>query len=151
PAMMREKVRAFAKLLAELRKRAEGPIGTLVDEIFRLTGYLESLRARANGDAESRLEDLHEFITVVQEADREGHSLLEFLEQAALVADTDALSDDRERVTLMTLHTSKGLEFPVVFLVGMEEGLFPHRRSLTERDSIEEERRLCYVGMTRAR
>jgi DNA helicase II / ATP-dependent DNA helicase PcrA len=151
PVAVREKVRGFARILAELHARAEGPIGALVDEIFRLTGYLESLRARANGDAESRLEDLREFVTVAQEADREGQSLVEFLEQAALVADADALSDDRERVTLMTLHTSKGLEFPVVFLVGMEEGLFPHRRSLTERDTIEEERRLCYVGMTRAR
>jgi DNA helicase II / ATP-dependent DNA helicase PcrA len=151
PTTLREKVLAFAKILAELRTRVQGPIGALVDEILRLTGYLESLRARANGDAESRLEDLREFVTVAQEADREGQSLLEFLEQAALVADADALSDDRDRITLMTLHTSKGLEFPVVFLVGMEEGLFPHRRSLTDRDTVEEERRLCYVGMTRAR
>src|SRR5439155_23063141 len=135
PTTLHEKVLAFAKILAELRTRVQGPIGALVDEIFRLTGYLDSLRARASGDTESRLEDLREFVTVAQEADREGQSLLEFLEQAALVADVDGLRDDRDRVTLMTLHTSKGLEFPVVFLVGMEEGLFPHRRSLTDRDT----------------
>jgi ATP-dependent DNA helicase UvrD/PcrA len=151
PPAVRGKILDFAKILAELRARAGGPIGALVEEIFRLTRYLETLRARANGDSESRLEDLREFVTVAQEADREGQGLVEFLEQAALVADADALSDDRDRITLMTLHTSKGLEFPVVFLVGMEEGIFPHRRSLMERDTVEEERRLCYVGMTRAR
>ena len=151
PTAVRGKILGFAKILAELRARAAGPIGALVEEIFRLTRYLETLCARANGDSESRLEDLQEFVTVAQEADREGQGLVEFLEQAALVADADALSDDRDRITLMTLHTSKGLEFPVVFLVGMEEGIFPHRRSLMERDAVEEERRLCYVGMTRAR
>ncbi|HSD09678.1 MAG TPA: UvrD-helicase domain-containing protein [Candidatus Binatia bacterium] len=151
PTAVREKVLALAKMLAELRTRASGPIGALVEEIFRATGYLEGLRAADHGAADSRVEDLREFVTLAQEADRQGQGLIEFLEQAALVADADALSDDRDRITLMTLHTSKGLEFPVVFLVGMEEGLFPHRRSLTEPDTVEEERRLCYVGMTRAR
>lgn len=151
PAAVRGKVLDFAHMLTELRARASGPIGTLVEEVFRLTGYLQGLRADADGDAESRLEDLRELVTVAQEADREGLSLPDFLEHAALVADADALIDARDRITLMTLHTSKGLEFPVVFLVGMEEGLFPHRRAVADRDSVEEERRLCYVGMTRAR
>jgi len=147
----RSRVVAFAGLLAGLRSHAEGPIGTLVEEVFRATGYLDWVRSREGADAEARIEDLREFVTVAQEADREGRTLVDFLEQAALVADADGLSDARDRITLMTVHTSKGLEFPVVFLVGMEEGLFPHRRSFTERDTVEEERRLCYVGMTRAR
>jgi DNA helicase-2/ATP-dependent DNA helicase PcrA len=150
-AGVRSKIGGFATLLAELRNRAAGAIGTLVEEIFRQTGYLEAVRARAGTDADSRLEDLREFVTVAQEADAEGRRLVEFLEQVSLVADADGFVDAKDRITLMTLHTSKGLEFPVVFLVGMEEGLFPHRRSLNDDDAIEEERRLCYVGMTRAR
>jgi DNA helicase-2/ATP-dependent DNA helicase PcrA len=151
PTAARERVLSFAKILAELRARTSGPIGTLVQEILRLTGYLETRETHERGGADSKMEDVREFATLAQEADREGQSLTEFLEQIALVADADALSDDRDRITLMTVHTSKGLEFPIVFLAGMEEGLFPHRRSLTEPDAIEEERRLCYVGMTRAR
>jgi ATP-dependent DNA helicase UvrD/PcrA len=151
----RAKVLEFARLMASLRAhatgRGTGGIASIVEEVLRATGYVEWMRGRADADTESRLEDLREFATVAQEADQEGRSLAEFLEQVALVADADSLTDARERITLMTLHTSKGLEFPVVFLVGLEEGLFPHRRSLTDRDAIEEERRLCYVGMTRAR
>jgi ATP-dependent DNA helicase UvrD/PcrA len=151
PATVHRKIAGFANLLAELRDRAAGSIGVLVEEIFRRTGYLDVVHARAGSDSESRLEDLREFVTVAQEADAEGRSLGEFLEQVALVADADGLVDANDRITLMTLHTSKGLEFPIVFLVGMEEGLFPHRRSLTDDAAVEEERRLCYVGMTRAR
>jgi DNA helicase-2/ATP-dependent DNA helicase PcrA len=148
---VRKKIADFATLLAELSLRAAGSIAGLVEEIFRKTGYLDAVRARAGAEADSRLEDLREFVTVAQEADSEGRPLVEFLEQVALVADADGLVDSKDRITLMTLHTSKGLEFPVVFLVGMEEGLFPHRRSLNDDDAVEEERRLCYVGMTRAR
>jgi DNA helicase-2/ATP-dependent DNA helicase PcrA len=148
---VRKKIADFATLLAELGSRAAGPIGTLVEEILRKTGYLDAVRTRAGEGADSRLEDLREFVTVAQEADSEGRPLVEFLEQVALVADADGLVDSKDRITLMTVHTSKGLEFPVVFLVGMEEGLFPHRRSLNDEDAVEEERRLCYVGMTRAR
>ncbi|MBI2964100.1 MAG: UvrD-helicase domain-containing protein [Deltaproteobacteria bacterium] len=148
----RAKVAEFAAVLAALREHAgSGGIGALVEQLFRLTGYLEALAARAAADAESRLEDLRELVTVAQEADGEGRNLADFLAQIALVAEADSLGEGRDRLTLMTLHTSKGLEFPVVFLVGMEEGLFPHRRSLDDRGSVEEERRLCYVGMTRAR
>jgi DNA helicase II / ATP-dependent DNA helicase PcrA len=147
----RSKLCSFATLLEDLRLHADRPIAALVEEILRRTGYVEALRARAAADAESRIEDLRELVTVAQEADAEGRSLVEFLEQAALVADADAIDDAQGRLTLMTIHNSKGLEFPVVFLAGMEEGLFPHRRSLDDDAAIEEERRLCYVGMTRAR
>ncbi len=150
-ATVRGRIAGFATLLAELRDRVAGSIGMLVEEILRRTGYLDVVRARGATDADSRLEELREFVTVAQEADAEGRPLVEFLEQAALVADADGLVDANDRITLMTLHTSKGLEFPVVFLVGMEEGLFPHRRSLHDEAAVEEERRLCYVGMTRAR
>lgn len=145
------KIAEFAAMLTDLGTRTTGGIAPLIEEIFRQTGYLEALKARGAPDAESRLEDLRELVTVAQEADAEGRPLGEFLEQVALVADADSLIDARDRITLMTLHTSKGLEFPVVFLAGMEEGLFPHRRAVTDRDTVEEERRLCYVGMTRAR
>jgi len=148
---VRGKLRAFSALLEELRLHGDRRIAALVEEILRRTGYVEALRARASADGESRIEDLRELVTVAQEADAEGRTLVEFLEQAALVADADAIDDAQGRVTLMTVHNSKGLEFPVVFLAGMEEGLFPHRRSLDDNDAVEEERRLCYVGMTRAR
>ena len=152
PTGIRPKVVEFARLLAALRSYAASrAVAPLVEEVLRATAYRESLSSRALDDGESRLEDLRELLTVAQEADREGRDLGSFLEQVALVADADGLLEARDQMTLMTLHTSKGLEFPVVFLVGMEEGLFPHRRSLTDRQSVEEERRLCYVGMTRAR
>jgi DNA helicase-2/ATP-dependent DNA helicase PcrA len=148
----RGKVLEFARIVSQLRTRAAArAIGPLVEEVLRATGYLEWVQTRDAADRESRLDDLREFLTVAQEADREGCALDQFLEQVALVADADSWTNARDRLTLMTLHTSKGLEFPIVFLVGMEEGLFPHRRSVADRESVEEERRLCYVGMTRAR
>lgn len=148
----RKRVESFAQLLAELRSVAgRGSIGGLVEEIFRLTGFLTSLRAQGTTEAESRLENLRELLTVVHESEAEGQTLAEFLSHVALVSDGDTVVEARDRLTLMTLHTSKGLEFPVAFLVGLEEGLFPHRRSLGSREQVEEERRLCYVGMTRAR
>ncbi|MEO0249375.1 MAG: 3'-5' exonuclease, partial [candidate division WOR-3 bacterium] len=104
--------------------------------------------------ARERVENIHEFVTVVQrfdESDEEDRSLARFLEQVALVSDLDTHEADPNAVLLMTLHASKGLEFDVVFLVGLEEGLFPHIRSLESDRDIEEERRLCYVGITRAR
>jgi len=148
----RAKVLEFARIVSRLRARpTRGAIAPLVEEVLHATGYLEWVRRRVAADRDSRLDDLREFLTVAQEADRAGYTLDEFLEQVALVADADSLVSARDRLTLMTLHTSKGLEFPIVFLVGMEEGLFPHRRSVADRESVEEERRLCYVGMTRAR
>ncbi len=103
-------------------------------------------------EAEGRLENLEEFVGVAQEFDRMNPdgTLSDFLQEISLYADLDSLEEGQPLVTLMTLHNAKGLEFPVVFITGMEEGLFPHSRSLDEQ-RLEEERRLCYVGITRAR
>jgi DNA helicase-2/ATP-dependent DNA helicase PcrA len=101
-------------------------------------------------EAKGRLENLEQLLAGMEEHQSTDRTLQDFLEQVALVADLDAYDSSHDRVTLMTLHAAKGLEFPVVFMTGMEEGLFPHSRSGDEGDDIEEERRLCYVGMTRA-
>jgi DNA helicase-2/ATP-dependent DNA helicase PcrA len=117
------------------------------------TGYRRMLEAEGTDDAYARLENLDELAAVAEEVEvTTGEPTLEaFLQHLALITDVDALQDRTDRVTLMTLHSAKGLEFPVVVLAGLEEGLFPHVRSLEEEASLEEERRLCYVGMTRAR
>jgi DNA helicase-2/ATP-dependent DNA helicase PcrA len=123
-----------------------GP-SVLLDMVLERTGYREQLRLEGTIEAESRLENLAELVGVASE-----HADLEsFLQSTALVAATDDLDDDETRVALMTLHMAKGLEYRVVFLTGLEEELFPHVRSLDEPAEIEEERRLCYVGITRAR
>lgn len=148
---LRERVLSFSRLLAALRDRRACGVGPLVEEVMGSTGYLKALADRGGEDVESRSENLRELVAVARESDAEGRSLAEFLEQAALIADADALEESGGRVTLMTVHTSKGLEFPVVFVVGLEEGVFPHRRAIGDREEIEEERRLCYVAVTRAR
>ena len=104
-------------------------------------------------ESENRFENLMEFIGVAMEFEKENadNTLADFLDSIALVSDVDKLDDSEEAVTLMTMHSAKGLEFEVVFLVGMEEGLFPSKRSIEEDDAVEEERRLCYVGITRAK
>jgi len=117
--------------------------------LLERTGYLAMLRAENSPEAESRIENLQELVNAAAEAEEHGETLAEFLDHAALVSDTDDF-DERARVTLMTLHSAKGLEFSTVFLVGLEEGLFPHKLSLDDVAALEEERRLCYVGMTRA-
>ncbi len=127
----------------------------LVEEILEKTGYLDMLKAEKSLEAQSRIENLEEFLSVTKnfEETNEDKSLVAFLTDLALVADIDSMDDDEEKadaVVLMTLHSAKGLEFPVVFLIGMEEGVFPHTRSLTEEAEMEEERRLAYVGITRA-
>jgi len=128
----------------------------LVEEILDKTGYRDMLKAEKSLESESRLENIEEFLSVTKsfEASSEDKSLVAFLTDLALVADIDRLDDDGKQktdvVTLMTLHSAKGLEFPVVFLIGMEEGVFPHSRSLMEENEMEEERRLAYVGITRA-
>jgi DNA helicase-2/ATP-dependent DNA helicase PcrA len=119
---------------------------TIIEESLERSGYLDDLRAEASIESEGRLENLSELIGMA----REYESIDEFLEQVSLVADTDDLDDEDSTVTLMTLHSAKGLEYPVVFLIGMEDGVFPHIRSLGEPDELEEERRLAYVGITRA-
>ncbi|MFS0784484.1 DNA helicase PcrA [Bacillus sp. 1P06AnD] len=128
----------------------------LVEEVLEKTGYREMLKAEKSIESQSRLENLDEFLSVTQnfeKASEDDKSLVAFLTDLALVADIDQLDKDetpQDGVTLMTLHSAKGLEFPVVFLLGMEEGVFPHSRSLMEEDEMEEERRLAYVGITRA-
>ena len=112
-----------------------------------MSGYVDELAAERTIESEGRLENLSELMGVA--ADFE--TIDEFLEQVSLVADTDSLDDAESAVTLMTLHAAKGLEYPVVFILGMEDGIFPSHRTLTEPDQMEEERRLAYVGITRAR
>jgi DNA helicase-2/ATP-dependent DNA helicase PcrA len=120
--------------------------------VLEESGLSAAFKAERTLEAEGRLENLDEFVGVAEEFDRmnpEGR-LTDFLQEISLYADVDSLENEQAAVTLMTLHNAKGLEFPVVFITGMEEGLFPHSRSLDEQ-RLEEERRLCYVGMTRAR
>jgi len=146
-------LKTFSKCIADAAELAKEEFVTPVLKLLlSASGYIDALKAERSDDSMSRLENLQELVTVTTEYDcREGeHSLAEFLESVALVADIDSLTDDGQAVTLMTLHSAKGLEFPVVFMVGMEEGVFPHSRSLLNDREIEEERRLCYVGMTRA-
>lgn len=125
----------------------------IMQHLMQASGYVDSLKADRSEESISRLENLQELVTVTQEYDAsaEEPSLGEFLESVSLVADIDSLGEGGEAVTLMTLHSAKGLEFPVVFMIGMEEGVFPHSRSLVSDAELEEERRLCYVGMTRAK
>ncbi|MGH9510281.1 MAG: ATP-dependent helicase, partial [Terriglobales bacterium] len=113
------------------------------------TKYIDLLEAEGTPEALSRIENLRELVNAAMDARSRGETLGEFLDHAALVSDTDTY-DAHSQVTLLTLHSAKGLEFPVVFLMGMEEGLFPHSRTLLHEEMLEEERRLCYVGMTRA-
>jgi len=132
--------------------RASGDAATL-PELIRFiidrTGYIKALETEGSPEAFSRIENLKELANAAHDAEVRGETLAEFLDHAALASDTDQFDPDA-RVTLMTLHAAKGLEFPLVFLAGLEEGLFPHSRTLNNPDELEEERRLCYVGMTRA-
>jgi ATP-dependent DNA helicase UvrD/PcrA len=139
-------------------ERPEGPFRALGDaatlpELIRFlidrTGYIKALEAEASPEAFSRIENLKELANAAHDAEERGETLAEFLDHAALASDTDQY-DPESRVTLMSLHAAKGLEFPLVFLAGLEEGLFPHSRTLLNPEELEEERRLCYVGMTRA-
>jgi DNA helicase-2/ATP-dependent DNA helicase PcrA len=140
-------VQAFLRLIDDLAgRRDEGP-AVLLEAIVTGSGYLAELEAEHSIESEGRIENLAELVG----AAREFASVDEFLEQISLVADTDDLEvDDESSVVLMTLHSAKGLEYPVVFLIGMEDGVFPHLRSIGEPDQLEEERRLAYVGITRA-
>ena len=132
--------------------RTPGDSATLPELIRFLidrTGYIKALETEGSPEAFSRIENLKELANAAHDAEVRGETLAEFLDHAALASDTDQYDPD-SRVTLMTLHAAKGLEFPLVFLAGLEEGLFPHSRTLSNPEELEEERRLCYVGMTRA-
>jgi DNA helicase-2/ATP-dependent DNA helicase PcrA len=144
----------FAELINDLARRAQdSPPSELVQRVMEQSGYVAELIAEASDEAEERRRNLQELVNAAlqyQEENKEG-SLEGFLASAALASDADSKDTAADRVTLMTLHASKGLEFPVVFLVGLEQGLFPSYRSLEDPAALEEERRLCYVGLTRAK
>ena len=148
----------FMQTMEALRERVaqQVPVGDLLEAVLHETGYLEALEAERTIEAQGRLENLAELVEVAREYDAttdpvaaEDGALEAFLQQVSLVADADTRSDDEGLVTLMTLHNAKGLEYPVVFMIGCEEGVFPHSRALDE-GGLEEERRLMYVGVTRA-
>jgi DNA helicase-2/ATP-dependent DNA helicase PcrA len=166
-------LRRFMGTMQILRERAEGsPVAQLIKELLQETGYLEALEAERTIEAQGRIENLEELVNVAAEfdaasserrsgdedgprrsADDDGAGpaggLTEFLQQIQLLSDADERSDDTGLLTLMTLHNAKGLEYPIVVMIGCEEGVFPHSRALEE-GGLEEERRLCYVGITRA-
>ncbi len=159
-AAARKAVARFAETMAGLRQRAEraGPVAELLDAVLHESGYVEALEAERTVEAEGRIENLEELVGVAGEfdanreleGDSESTPLEEFLAQISLVSEQDALREAESLATLMTLHNAKGLEYDAVFVIGCEEGVFPHSRSLEE-GGLEEERRLCYVGVTRTR
>ncbi|MEU9569421.1 DNA helicase PcrA [Streptomyces massasporeus] len=154
-------VKRFNTLMEDLRTVVESGAGpaTVLEAVLERTGYLAELQASTDPQDETRIENLQELAAVAMEFEQERGedergTLSDFLEQVALVADSDQIPDEEDGdgvITLMTLHTAKGLEFPVVFLTGMEDGVFPHMRALGQTKELEEERRLAYVGITRAR
>ncbi len=146
--------REFINCIQELRaKKDEIQISELIKETLKKTGYTKALENENTIEAENRIENLDEFLTVAIEFEEESadNKLSDFLEGITLSSDIDDMEETEDTVTLMTLHSAKGLEFPVVFLVGMEEGIFPGYKSIGEPKELEEERRLCYVGITRAK
>jgi DNA helicase-2/ATP-dependent DNA helicase PcrA len=143
-------VSAFRRMVDHLRDRmAAVRIHEFFKEILEITGYRRMLEEDKSPGADSRLENLNELLNAAAEAAERGETLAEFLDHAALVSEADQV-DENAKVTLLTVHNAKGLEFPLVFLAGMEQKLFPHSRSLDSEAMMEEERRLCYVAMTRA-
>ena len=150
----------FANLILDLRERLDQlTITELVEEVLDKTGYMTALTNQGNLESQARIENIQEFLSVTKNFDENGDSvedesgvdtLSRFLNDLALIADTDDGAQETSEVTLMTLHAAKGLEFPVVFLIGMEENVFPLSRAAEDQDELEEERRLAYVGITRA-
>ena len=146
--------REFVNVIEELKSQKDNlTISELIKNTLKKTGYTKALENENTIEAENRIENLEEFLTVAMEFEEEfaENSLSEFLEGITLSSDLDNVEETEDSVTLMTLHSAKGLEFPVVFLVGMEEGIFPGYKSISEPSELEEERRLCYVGITRAK
>jgi DNA helicase-2/ATP-dependent DNA helicase PcrA len=158
PPDLRGKARTGLEDFAATVGRLAGQRGELsppafIDLVLQATGYRKALEQDRSPEAEGRLENLEELVAAAEDFAHanEGATVEAFLDSVALMSDVDELKDAEARVTLMTLHSAKGLEFPVVFLAGLEEGVFPHARSMSAPEEIEEERRLCYVGLTRAR
>jgi DNA helicase-2/ATP-dependent DNA helicase PcrA len=148
------KSRNFINVIEELRqKQKDLTISELIKLTLKKTGYMQALKDEKTIEAENRIENLDEFLTVAIEFEEQfaENTLADFLEGITLSSDLDNMEETEDSVTLMTLHSAKGLEFPVVFLVGMEEGIFPGYKSIGEPKELEEERRLCYVGITRAK
>jgi len=144
-------LRDFRELIDGLRADMQNSAAAdFLNSMLVRTGYLDMLRQRDSSDDAARVENLQELVEAMAEAEERGETFADFLAHAALVSDADAY-DEHAPITLMTLHSAKGLEFDHVFLTGLEEGIFPHSRSTGNEDDLEEERRLCYVGMTRAR
>ena len=145
-------IRGFHSTMESLMALAQdAPVDEILERVLEKTGTLDALEAERTIEARGRIENLQELVGVALEHRQtaEDPSLAGFLQDVSLVSDQDTIRDERGLVTLMTLHNAKGLEFRAVFMIGMEEGLFPHSRSIEEQ-GVEEERRLCYVGMTRA-
>jgi DNA helicase-2/ATP-dependent DNA helicase PcrA len=157
PGLGSAAVKAIGRFMATMRGLLERAgsgtsVAELLSEVLEQSGYLEALRAERTIEAQGRIENLEELVNVAAEydaSDSEEPGLAEFLQQVSLVADADTRDDSAGVVTLMTLHNAKGLEYPIVFMIGCEDGIFPHSRALEEGE-VEEERRLCYVGITRA-
>ncbi len=150
----RERLKELAELLQLCAQKAkELKVSELVEFILGKTAMVESLEDEKTKESEARVENIKEFLTMAKQFQKTApdSSLFAFLEMISLVTDIDTLDGKQDSVKLMTLHNAKGLEFPVVFIVGMEEGLFPHRSALMDTKELEEERRLCYVGVTRAK
>jgi DNA helicase II / ATP-dependent DNA helicase PcrA len=171
PPKARKAIYDFRALLQSLRKKQDGlSVREILEEILQRTQYVESLEAEKTSEAQARIENIEEFFSVIEDFEEgvgvalaplptdanpnpmKEYALHRFLESISLMTDLDRLEDGTNILTLMTLHTAKGLEFPIVYMVGMEEGIFPNMKSYSEDlEDLEEERRLCYVGITRAR
>jgi DNA helicase-2/ATP-dependent DNA helicase PcrA len=150
----KEAINKFTSLIDELNEKKKEIKGSeLLIELIGKINYYEELKKEGEFKAQSKIENIKELILAVQEFEEnnEDKSLTAFLEYVALITDIDLYKREEDVVTVMTLHSAKGLEFPVVFITGFEEGIFPHSRSLNSGEELEEERRLCYVGMTRAK
>ena len=145
-------VASFRTMIQSLMSELDRPVADIVQDVLERSGYIDSLEAERTVEAQGRLENLQELVGVAQEYQQQADepSLSSFLQEISLYSDQDAIRGEASLVTLMTLHNAKGLEFRAVFMIGMEEGIFPHARSIEE-NSLEEERRLAYVGLTRAR
>lgn len=152
-ARARKPLEAFSVMMFDLLGQLDAvPLSEFIEKVLDATGYIHALESEDKPENQSRIENLKEFIGVAKDFENtnETSTLEEFLNHIALISDIDDTDFADERVTLMTLHSAKGLEFPVVFMAGMEEGLFPHSRTLMDDEELEEERRTCYVGITRA-